>query len=50
MIFLSAGLEHFRQRVVRIPYAESVHDLQKHIAFMADRLTVDNDMVLTLQA
>ena len=49
MVFLPAGLEPFRQRVVRIPYAESVYGLQKHIAAMRDRLTIGIDMALTLQ-
>ncbi len=50
MIYLPAGLEPFRQRVLQIPYAESVYGLQKHVASMADRLTVNIDMALTLQA
>ena len=50
LVVLPAGLEPFRQRVVRVPYAESVWSLQKHLAFIADRLTVDIDMAITLKA
>lgn len=50
LVVLPAGLEPFRQRVVRVPYAESVWGLQKHLALIADRLTVDIDMALTLKA
>ena len=50
MVFLPAGLEPFRQRVVRIPYAESVYGLQRHVAAMADRLAIDIDLALTLKA
>ena len=49
MVWLPAGLEPFRQRFVRIPYAEGVIGLQKHIATIGDRLVVDVDMALALQ-
>ena len=50
MVYLPAGLERFRRRVVQIPYAESVYGLQQHIASMADRLDHDIQMVIELKA
>lgn len=49
IIWLPANLEPFRQRFVRIPYAEGVIRLQKHIATMGNRLVIDVDMTLALQ-
>lgn len=50
LVILPAGLEPFRQRVVRVPYAQSIWGLQKHLTFIADQLTVVTDMALTLRA
>ena len=50
LVILPAGLKPFRQRAVRVPYAESVWSLQKHLDSIADRLTVDIGMALTLRA